>query len=490
MITFAEIHIKLMHHDQRLPSSTPEAQGIPSSAILAFLDAVAREGVGLHSMMLVRHGHVVAAGWWAPYAPELPHMLFSLSKSFTSTAIGLAVSEGLLTVDDPVLRFFPEDAPPVVSEHLAAMRVRHLLSMSTGHAVDATSATTTAPDGNWVKAFLAQPVVYEPGTHFVYNSAATYMLSAIIQRLTGETVLAYLGPRLLAPLGIEGATWQSCPRGINVGGWGLSIRTADIACFGQLYLQQGVWQGRQLLPAAWVTEATAQHISNGADPHSDWAQGYGYQFWRCRHHAYRGDGAFGQFCLVMPEQDAVLAMTAGEQDMQRMLNLVWTHLLPAMQPAPLADEPRAVTALHTRLDGLALSPVVGEATSPRAAEIAARRYAFRANQQQLSVIMLTFGDAGGAVTLADRFGEHRIAFGLGEWRIGATAFDFGALIPVAASGAWTTPDTFTLQLVFYTTPFTPRISLHFDGDRLMYQFVANAAFGRRTRPRLAGRVTR
>jgi CubicO group peptidase (beta-lactamase class C family) len=209
-----------MHHDPRLPHSTPEAQGIASTAILAFLDAAARDNVGLHSLMLVRHGHVVAAGWWAPYAAALPHVLFSLSKSFTSTAVGLAVSEGRLSVDDPVLRFFPEDVPPVVSEHLAAMRVRHLLSMSTGHDIDATQATTAAPDGNWVKAFLAQPVVHAPGTHFVYNSAATYMLSAIVQRLTGETVLAYLGSRLLAPLGIEGATWQSCPRGINVGGWG------------------------------------------------------------------------------------------------------------------------------------------------------------------------------------------------------------------------------------------------------------------------------
>lgn len=478
-----------MHHDHRLPASTPEAQGIASAAILAFLDAAARNGVGLHSLMLVRHGHVVAAGWWAPYAPTLPHVLFSLSKSFTSTAVGLAVSEGRLSVDDPVLRFCAEEAPPVVSEHLAAMRVRHLLSMSTGHDIDATQATTAAPDGNWVKAFLAQPVVHAPGTHFVYNSAATYMLSAIVQRLTGETVLDYLRPRLLAPLGIEGATWQSCPRGINVGGWGLSVCTADIACFGQLYLQQGVWQGRQLIPAAWVAEATAWHVSNGADPHSDWAQGYGYQFWRCRHNAYRGDGAFGQFCLVMPGQDAVLAMTAGEQDMQRMLNLVWTHLLPAMQPAPLAEDPAAVAALHARLETLALTPVAGKATSPLAAQVSGRCYSFRANQQQIKTVALTFGDHGGEAVITDRFGEHRIAFGVSAWRTGATALDSGEAHPVAASGAWTAPDAFTLQLVFYTTPFTPRITLRFDGDKLAYQFVANAAFGRRIRPRLTGRHT-
>jgi CubicO group peptidase (beta-lactamase class C family) len=479
-----------MHYDPRFPSSTPEAQGIASAALLAFLDAATRDGVGLHSLMFVRHGHVIAAGWWAPYAPELPHVLFSLSKSFTSTAVGLAVAEGRLTVDDPVLGFFPEAAPAVVSQNLAAMRVRHLLSMSTGHDVDATQATTAAPDGDWVRAFLAQPVQHEPGTHFVYNSAATYMLSAIVQRLTGETVLAYLGPRLLQLLGIEGATWQSCPRGVNVGGWGLSIRTADIACFGQLYLQQGAWQGRQLIPAAWVQEATAMHVSNGDDPLSDWAQGYGYQFWRCRHNAYRGDGAFGQFCLVMPEQDAVLAMTAGEQDMQRMLNLVWTHLLPAMQPAPLAEAPAAAAALHARVDSLALPPTAGEAGSPLAMQVAGRRYTFRPNQQQVKAVALSFEDGGGTAVITDRFGEHHIPFGLGEWRMGATALDSGESHPVAASGAWTAPDTFALQLVFYTTPFTPRITLRFDGDSVRYQFVANAAFGRRTRPRLTGRHSR
>ncbi len=476
-----------MHHDHRLPYSTPEAQGVDSAAVLALLDAVESEGVGLHSLMFLRHGQIVASGWWAPYAPELPHMLFSLSKSFTSSAIGLAIAEGRLTVDDFVLSFFPADAPPVVSSPLAAMRVRHLLTMSTGHDVDVTQPTTAAADGNWVKAFLAQPVQHEPGTHFAYNSAATYMLSAIIQRLTGETVLAYLGPRLLAPLGIEGATWQSCPRGINTGGWGLSVRTGDIACFGQLYLQQGAWQGQPLISAAWVQEATAWHMSNGADPQNDWAQGYGYQFWRCRHNAYRGDGAFGQFCLVMPDQDAVLAMTAGEQDMQRMLNLVWQHLLPAMHPAPLAAAAASVAALEQRLASLTLSPVVGNPESPVAAQASGRRYTFRPNKQQIKAVTLSFAAEGCTLTVTDQFGEHQIACGYGAWRLGETGLGFGETTRVATSGAWTSADTFTIQLVFYLTPFCPRITCRFDGDRLHFQHVANAAFDRRVRQPLVGR---
>src|SRR3954470_10159745 len=181
-----------MSRDSQLPYSAPEAQGLGSSAILGFVEAVEQNIESLHSFMLLRHGHVLAEGWWAPYEAERPHMLFSLSKSFTSSAIGLAVAEGRLSVDDLVLPFFPEDAPANPSAHLAAMRVHDLLSMSTGHDVDTTLYLRQQPDGNWAKAFLARPVEHTPGTHFVYNSGATYMLSAIIQKLTGTTLLEYL----------------------------------------------------------------------------------------------------------------------------------------------------------------------------------------------------------------------------------------------------------------------------------------------------------
>ncbi|MCA1596813.1 MAG: beta-lactamase family protein, partial [Chloroflexi bacterium] len=308
------------HLSRSLPRSTPEAQGIASSSIQAFVEEVQESIRELHSFQLLRHGHVLAESWWRPYSPGLPHMLFSLSKSFTSTAAGLAISEGRFSLDDTVVSFFPDDVPPEVGEHLAAMRVRHLLSMSTGHGEDTLGSLTRGQVENWVQAFLGCPVVYEPGTHFLYNSGATYMVSAIVQKTTGSTVLDYLKPRLFDPIGITGPAWESCPRGINTGGWGLSVRTEDISRFGQLYLQKGIWEGRRLLPEEWVIEATSRHIANGDNPESDWNQGYGYQFWRCRHNAYRGDGAFGQYCVVMPEQDAVLAITAGLGDMQAPLN--------------------------------------------------------------------------------------------------------------------------------------------------------------------------
>src|SRR5690606_39072764 len=142
----------------------------------------------------------------------------------------------------------------------------------------------------------------------------------------GEKLLDFLTPRLFEPLGIKNPTWAESPHGVNLAGIGLSIRTEDIARFGQLYLQRGTWQGQRILSERWITEATSAQISNGDDPHSDWSQGYGYQFWRCQHGVYRGDGAFGQFCIVMEDYNTVLAMTSAASDMQQVLNAVWNTL--------------------------------------------------------------------------------------------------------------------------------------------------------------------
>ncbi len=247
-----------MSVSQPLPRSEPEDVGIPSSAVTSFVDALGRSGQEVHSFMLLRRGAVAAEAWWKPYAPDLPHMLFSLSKSFTSTAVGLAVSERLLSVDDPVLRFFPEQAPRRPSKNLEAMRVRHLLTMSTGHEKDCLDRMMRGRSRDWVRRILSLKVEREPGSLFVYNSGASYLLSAIVQKVTGQRLVEYLAPRLFEPLGIEGAAWETCPLGINTGGWGLSLTTEDIAKFGLLYLRKGLWGGRRLLTEAWVDEATRE----------------------------------------------------------------------------------------------------------------------------------------------------------------------------------------------------------------------------------------
>src|SRR5438128_4659514 len=335
-----------------LSRSSPEAQGVSSAQVRAFVEAADKQVDTMHSFMLVRHGHVVAEGWWKPEAANKPHVMHSLSKSFTSTAVGLAIAEGKLSLDDPVLKFFPEDAPAEPSANLKSMRVRDLLTMTAGHETGA-KLTTNAP---WVQAFLAHPVPHKPGTHFFYNTPGSYMLSAIVQKVTGEKVLDYLRPRLFEPLGIENPEWGTSPQGINLGGFGLYIRTEDIAKFGQLYLQKGSWKGKQLIPAAWVEQATSKQVSNGSDPTKDWDQGYGFQFWRCRHGAFRGDGANGQFCIVLPQQDAVVAITANTRDMQGELNIVWDKLLDAFHDGPLPENPPEQGKLKHTLANLVVRP--------------------------------------------------------------------------------------------------------------------------------------
>lgn len=331
-----------------LPRSEPEKQGVSSIGIVKFIEAADRQISSLHSFMLVRHGHVVAEAWWQPETPDKPHVLWSLSKSFTSTAVGLAVAEGKLSIDDPVLKFFPDEAPQEPSNNLKAMRVRDLLTMSTGHQDE----VMLREQKEWRRAFLAHTVPHKPGTHFKYNTPATYMQSAIVQKVTGQSVLDFLVPRLFEPLGIKRPQWDTSPEGVTLGGYGLHLRTEDIAKFGQLYLQKGQWNGKQIVPAAWVEQATSKQVSNGSDPQRDWDQGYGFQFWRCRHDAFRGDGKDGQFCIVLPKLDAVIAITANTGDMQAELNVVWDNLLPAFHDQPLAADPEGLAKLKQLASGL------------------------------------------------------------------------------------------------------------------------------------------
>jgi CubicO group peptidase (beta-lactamase class C family) len=311
--------------------------------------------------MVLRNGQVIVEAWWAPEAADKPHVLWSLSKSFTSTAVGLAIEEGLLKLDDPVLKFFPEYAPAAPSENLKAMTVRDLLTMSTGHDTapplrPATSTSELRSDLPWPKIFLDHPVTHKPGTHFVYNSAATYMLSAIVQKVSGHTLVEYLKPRLFEPLGIKDPQWEACPQGVSIGGWGLYLCTEDIAKFGQLYLQKGKWNGKQLVPAKWIELATSKQVANDTVPNvqsrPDWAQGYGFQFWRCRHNAFRGDGRDGQFCIVLPDQNAVIVLTAKTGNMQAELNLVWDKLLPAFEEQPLPENAAGLDSLTNAVKDL------------------------------------------------------------------------------------------------------------------------------------------
>lgn len=471
----------------RLPRSTPEQQGVSSAAILSFVEDAEQKIDALHSFMLVRHGHVVAEGWWAPYSAEDPHTLQSLSKSFTSTAFGLAAAEGRLSIDDPVIKFFPEEAPAEPSKRLQSMRVRDLLRMSTGQAATEHQLNFGFPfrsKQSLVKIFLDIPVQDKPGTHFVYNSAATYVLSAIIQKATGQTVLDYLKPRLFEPLGITDPQWEASAQGVTFGGFGLSLRTEEIARFGQLYLQKGQWLGQQIIPAAYVNAATSLQTANGSNPDSDWDQGYGYQFWRCRYGFYRGDGAWGQFCIVMPEFDAVLAITGTYDDMQLALNLVWNRIIPAFQDGALPADPESAGKLSQKLESLVLKAPLGAASAPRSSGILGKRYVFPENPQRIESIEFEPAPAEPGSAFVVRIGgeAQRVVCGRSTWKkgtlnanagslvpMGMIAEDGGREIPIAVSGAWTDADTFTVAMCRYQTPFTSTYDMKLSGGELIVE---------------------
>ncbi|MGW0337279.1 serine hydrolase domain-containing protein [Streptomyces sp. NPDC003011] len=438
-----------------LPKSAPAAQGVAASGVHAFLDALeAAPGIEPHSLMILRHDHVVASGWWAPYTPLRPHLLYSLSKSFTATAAAFAVAEGLMRLDDPVISYFPEFEADITDPRSRAMLVRHVVSMASGHDTETLDRARALDPRDLVRGFLLLPPDRDPGTVFAYNQPATYTLAAILQRVTGQPLTAYLRPRLLDPLGVGEVAWLRDGAGRELGFSGLHATTDAIARLGQVYLRDGVWQGRRLLPEGWVAEATRAHVTNAdGTPQgalSDWQQGYGFQFWRSRH-GYRGDGAYGQFCLVLPEQDAVIAMTSATEDMQQVLNLAWEHLLPAFGPRPLSGGQAEDAALAERLAGLALPPAPGEPAPPEHPEAwsgtsFAPDEVVRENHRRLSEVRVSAAGTGWRVTLTEDGHRLELPLGQGAWTVVEEP------VPVAVGGGWADADTLVVDVAFLETP--------------------------------------
>jgi len=467
----------------KLPRSTPEAEGVSSKGIMEFLDAISTTKHEIHSIMILRHGKVIAEGWWNPYRPDLKHTLYSLSKSFTSTAVGFAVAEKKLSVNDKVTSFFPNKLPATISTFLTDLKIKDLLSMTAGQDPDPTGAVVVTND--WVKSFFATPVLNKPGAVFLYNSAATYMLSAIVQKVTGEKIIDYLTPRLFTPLGITGMDWETDPMGINTGGWGFRIKTEDIAKFAQLYLQKGKWNGQQILPEERVDEATTVKIDNAPydeqakKDSNDWKQGYCYQFWRSRHNSYRGDGAFGQYALVLPEQDAVIAITSETMDMQGELNLVWKYLLPALQVDSSVLNKNDAAVLKKRLAQLKLPLPAKPDSVFKIISVSGKSFKIDSNEKRIEKISFTQNSSSIALTIKTNMNSYTLNFGNGKWIEGKTTLlgpslvaaakgHFEGLPPsqVAGTYRWKGPNTLQMLLRYIDSPHTQFMTFYFEGDRI------------------------
>ncbi|SEQ11854.1 serine hydrolase domain-containing protein [Microlunatus flavus] len=435
-----------------LPVARPSEVALDAAGVTAFLDAVeATDDLELHSLALVRHGRVCAQGWWDPYVPDDKTLLYSLSKSFTSTALGFAVAEGRLALTDRVVdRLAPRGE---VGSRTAALTLADLAAMATGHHADTLERANAADPDDLARGFLTLEPESDPGSVFAYNNPSTHTLGAVVQEVTGQTLTDYLRPRLFEPLGVEPGWWDQHPEGRDIGFTGFHLTTGALARFGQLYLADGAYAGHQVLPEGWAGLALAEHTPNPAEPNPDWRQGYGFQFWRGRHGTVRGDGAFGQFVVLMPEQDAVLVLTGATENMQGVLDAAWAHLLPAF------DRPASATAEAELADRLDRSALVTDRGLRAAAS------------SDLEVLGVEETADGWLLRLAEDGRELGVEVGREVWRRSdvAVADGWGAL--VAARGHLEGADgsgTLVADLVLVESPHRLRVRTGPGGSEVVW----------------------
>lgn len=461
----------------------PESVGIDPSSILDFLDDLEANHIEMNSFMLYRHGAVVAEGWWWPYRPDLVHMMHSLTKSVTVSAVGMALAQGKFKLTDKVVSFYPDELPAQVSDNLAAMTVEDLLTMRTGHDHQTSGSAWRPIKTSWVAEFYKIPVVYKPGTKWVYTSAATYMLSAIFSKTMGTSVYEYLKPTFFQPLGISSERWAPGPQDITPGANGLSWHTADSLKLGVLYLQQGNWNGRQILPPGWVQEC-----------HKPSTPGiYGYQWWLGPGEVYYADGMFGQFSFVWPGHDAVFACTAAIQDDNVFPPILYKHFPRGFQ-ASVKPNPAAMSSLAAKLDTLRLLPSLKPSNSPVAAQISGRTFHCEENDDGVETVRLDFTGNICVFNLRDARGDHEIKCGLGDWIESFTTMTGDKLhheyqpdiMRVVAGGIWKDPQTIELTWCFNESSFRDTVVCRFDGRHMTFDRRVNVNSAALARPTVRG----
>ena len=398
-----------------LPRSTPEEQGVPSKAIVALFDSLhALPLTDMHAVVVMRHGKVIGEMYPKPYAPEYRHTMYSCSKTFVGIAVGLAIEDNRLRLDDRVAAIFPELLPDSVSKDLADMTVRHLLTMASG----------VKPDWNmrsrgkeWIRTFLSKPVK-EPGTQYAYDSMVSYMLAAVVQKVTGKKLTEYLQERVFTPMNVTEWAWEESPEGVNTGGWGVHIQPESLAKFGQLILNEGRWEGKQLVPAEWIREMCKKHRETGREV-------YGYHIWHCGGHdgAVRADGALGQYVISVLDKDMVVVMTEATlgngRDQRR---LIWDVLLPHIQDEPLPANKKDYQALLKKQEGYKLAEVKGKASSAFASNWENKTIELGKNTFGWKSLKLNFGKKQVTLTVTETNGKtYELPFGYQHWM--TTTFD-------------------------------------------------------------------
>lgn len=442
-----------------MPPSTPAAEGVDGAGLLALLDAFEAPGHGFHSLMVARHGRVIAQGWWAPYTRDRAHLGYSLSKSVTATVLGGLVGRGLIELDAPVLGYLTDLAG--VSPKWRRVTVRDCITMTAGHTADAwewrgDAAPTAVRDTDsdpLLALILAREPDGEPGRVWAYNQVATYLVAQAVAAVTGEPLTRHVRRLLLDPFGGGAGRAQRTPQGRDLGFSGLHLTTPAILALAQTWLDGGVWQGARIVPEAYAALAPdPTPASLATDEVGDWAHGYGCSFWGASH-GYRGDGAFGQFAVVLPEQDVVVAITSEVEAMQVVLDRLWQHLLPAVDGAP---DPHADEQLARRLAELEHRPLSGSERRPPVRALREPASGLPADYRAASLETTAGGHH--LLTIEHPAGSLVTVVGDGQWLESRWATPAGPELPVVASGGWRR-GVFEAQLRLVETPHTILLQL-------------------------------
>lgn len=470
-----------------LVRSTPEEQGVSSAAILAFLEEVAAAGRELHSFMLMRNQRVIAEGWWWPYRPDRIHMTHSLTKSVTAVAVGLALDEGRFDLQDKVVSFFPEFVPANASANLRAMTVGDLLTMRCGHDEETSGSVWRPIRSSWVAEFFKIPVVHTPGSHFQYTSAASYMLSAIVTKTTGQSMADYLTPRFFEPMGIDRWHWDTSPGGISPGGNGLSWNTAASVKLGALHSNMGEWSGKRVLSEQWVRAATTKQAEGDGDG------AYGYQWWMGPGNAYYALGLFTQMTVVFPEHDTTLAVFSAIDGSKKLKPFIWKHFPAALGKGKLPASPATKQLTHHTAQ-LHLLPTLNSTDSPLSAKLSGKRMAVQANDQGVRWISFDFMEGACTYRMSDADGEHEITAGFAEYLEQHTSMTGHRLHheyrpkrqSVVAGARWLAPNRLEMTWQFVETAFRDTVLCTFTGSSVSIDRSVNLNSAETRLPTLTG----
>lgn len=455
------------------PASSPESVGIPSKAVLNFLQRIDAERIGMHGFLIVRHNRIAAEGYWSPWSAERKHRMYSISKSFVSLAVGLMIDEGKLTLDDRVVEYFPDKLPATLHPWLAASTVRDLLMMSTAHSQ--TSYTRDDPD--WVWTFFNKTPSHPPGTIFAYDTAATVVLTAIVERLSGIPFLDTMRPRFLNRIGFSPDAWcVRTPEGGSWGGSGVICTLRDMAKVALTCMNGGLWGEERVLPEAYVRAATAKQIDNSIRG----SHGYGYQIWREQENGFSFRGMGSQFAICLPDKAFLftcIADTQGAPSGSAIPDVMWEELYPHLSDTPLAEDPAAHAELTDQIEQLAVLPLPGNADAPVASSVNGTWYTLEENPMGITRMRLSFEGDRGTWEYTNGQGDNTLRFGIGRLvsgkfpqrnyfgeQIGSSP---GIEYECMASAAWI--DDHTLNLEVYITDIYLgglRVSFAFKGEEI------------------------